>query len=256
MAFEDVAATDYDRFMGRFSAPLAWEFAEWVGGPASGRVLDVGSGPGALTSVLAERLGEASVSAVDPTPAFVDALRARLPDVDARVASAEQLPFADDAFDGALAELVVHFMTDADAGIREMVRVTRPGGVVAACVWDFENDRAPHSPFLALAAAETGRGRGASRPGTDRGDLARRLSTAGCLDVTETELSATATFAGVDEWWSVHTLGIGSTARTLDGLDADAIARIRAAAEDRFGDGEVRITATAWAARGVAPTGR
>ena len=136
MAFEDVAAADYDRFMGRFSVPLARSFADWCAVPAPARVLDVGSGPGALTAVLAERFGAASVAAVDPAPAFVDALAVRLPGVDALDAAAESLPFADDAFDAALSELVVHFMTDADAGIREMVRVTRSGGVVAACVWD------------------------------------------------------------------------------------------------------------------------
>ena len=253
MVFEDVGAADYDRFMGRFSGPLAETFAEWAGIPARGRVLDVGSGPGALTAVLADRLGAASVSAIEPKPAFVDALRARVPGADVRVGIAEQLPYPDDTFEGVYSELVVHFMTDADAGLREMVRVARPGGVVAACVWDVENSRAPHSPFLALAAAETGRSRGAARPGTDRGDLARRLEAAGCLDVTETALAATAVFTDLDEWWNLHTMGIGSTAHTLDGLDADAIARIRAAAHTRFGDDPVEITGTAWAARGLVP---
>ena len=252
MVFEDVPATDYDRFMGRFSAPLAEVFAVWAGVPPTGRMLDVGSGPGALSTVLAERRGAAAVSALDPAPAFVDALRQRLPGVDARVGSAEHLPFDDGAFDGVYAELVLHFMTDADAGVREMVRVARPGAVVAACVWDFENARAPHSLFLGLASAESGRTRGAARPGTDQGDISRRLRAAGCADVVEVELSATATFADVDEWWTMHTLGVGSTAHMLDGLDAAAIGRVRAAADEHFGDGPVTITGTAWAARGVA----
>ncbi|MEZ5214969.1 MAG: class I SAM-dependent methyltransferase, partial [Microbacterium sp.] len=97
MVFEDVPATDYDRFMGRFSAPLAEVFADWAGVPPTGRMLDVGSGPGALSTVLAERRGAAAVSALDPAPAFVDALRQRLPGVDARVGSAEHLPFDDGA---------------------------------------------------------------------------------------------------------------------------------------------------------------
>lgn len=252
MVFEDVPASDYDRFMGRFSGPLAREFALWTGVPATGRVLDVGSGPGALTAVLADARGAASVAAVDPVPAFIDALRERIPGVQAQVGSAEALPFADDEFDGVYSELVLHFMTDADGGVREMARVARPGAIVAACVWDFENARAPHSPFLALVAAETGRGRGAARPGTDRGDLARRLRAAGCRDVAETELTVTSVFGHVDEWWGLHTLGIGSTARVLEGLDTAAVARIRRAAEVRFGDDPVEITGTAWAARGTA----
>lgn len=252
MVFEDVAAADYDRFMGRFSVPLADVFATWAGVPDEGRMLDVGSGPGALTAVLAERRGASAVTATDPKPGFVAELALRVPGVDARVGPAEHLPFADDTFAGVYAELVVHFMTDAHAGIGEMVRVARPGAVVAACVWDFENARAPHSLFLGLASAESGRTRGATRPGTDQGDISRRLRAAGCADVVEVELSATATFADVDEWWTMHTLGVGSTAHMLDGLDAAAIGRVRAAADEHFGDGPVTITGTAWAARGVA----
>lgn len=203
MVFEDVAAADYDRFMGRFSVPLADVFATWAGVPDEGRMLDVGSGPGALTAVLAERRGASAVTAIDPKPGFVAELALRVPGVDARV-------------------------------------------------WDFENARAPHSAFLTLASAETGRGRGAARPGTDRGDLARRLRDAGCRDVAEAELSVTAVFDDVDEWWAVHTLGVGSTAHTLDGLDDAAIGRIREGARDRFGGGPVEITGTAWAARGLA----
>lgn len=206
MVFEDVAAADYDRFMGRLSVPLADVFATWAGVPDEGRMLDVGSGPGALTAVLAERRGASAVTAIDPKPGFVAELALRVPGVDARVGPAEHLPFADDTFAGVYAELVVHFMTDAHAGIGEMVRVARPGAVVAACVWDFENARAPHSAFLTLASAET----------------------------------------------AVHTLGVGSMAHTLDGLDDAASGRIRAAARDRFGGGPVEITGTAWAARGLA----
>ncbi|MET0734478.1 MAG: class I SAM-dependent methyltransferase [Microbacterium sp.] len=249
----DVAATAYDRFMGRFSAPLASALADWTRLPSAGSALDVGSGPGALTAVLVERLGAASVTAVDPSEPFVAAVRERFPGVDARVAVAEDLPFADQSFDAVLAELVVHFMTDADAGLREMVRVARPGGVVAACVWDFENGRAPHSPFLSFAADETGRAAGGARPGTARGDLARRLADAGCRDLHETELEATSVFADFDEWWDVHAMGIGSAAGALDGLDDAAVARVRGRAREALGSGPITVTGTAWAARGLAP---
>jgi ubiquinone/menaquinone biosynthesis C-methylase UbiE len=100
------------------------------------RALDVGCGPGALTAVLVERLGAASVSAADPSAPFVDACRARLPGVDVVEAAAEALPFADDAFDATVSQLVINFMRDGEAGVREMARVTRPGGVVASCVRD------------------------------------------------------------------------------------------------------------------------
>src|SRR5262245_8501390 len=113
----DVAADAYDRFMGRYSIPLAPAFADFAGVGSGERVVDVGCGPGALTTELARRLGPTSVSAVAPSVQFVDAIRQRQPDVDVRTAPAEDLPFDDAAFDAALAQLVVHFMPDPVAGL-------------------------------------------------------------------------------------------------------------------------------------------
>ena len=98
------------------------------------RVLDVGCGPGPLTRALAAR--GAAVAAVDPSPEFVAACQARVPKADVRVGVAEELPFPSGGFDTTLAQLVVQLMNDREAGVAEMIRVTRPGGVVAACVWD------------------------------------------------------------------------------------------------------------------------
>ena len=123
-----VAAEAYDRFMGRYSVPLAPVFADFAGVAEGQRVLDVGCGPGALTAELVRRLGPASVTAVDPSEPFVAAARERHPEVQVERASAEDLPFPDGTFDAALAQLVVHFMTDPVAGLREMARVTREDG--------------------------------------------------------------------------------------------------------------------------------
>src|SRR4051794_22875666 len=129
-----VPADAYDRFMGRYSVHLAPQLADLAGVAAGQRVLDVGCGPGALTAELVSRLGADSVVAVDPSEPFVAAARARNPDVDVRQVGAEELPFADDEFDAALAQLVVNFMADPVAGLTEMRRVTRRGGGVAARV--------------------------------------------------------------------------------------------------------------------------
>src|SRR5690349_2167925 len=134
MAF-DVAGTSYGKFMGRFSEKLSAPFADFSGVTAGMRVVDVGCGPGALTAELVDRLGSSSVVGADPSEPFVAAVRERLPDVDIRQAPAEALPLDTGAFDAALAQLVVHFMTDPVAGLREMGRVCRPGGTVAATVW-------------------------------------------------------------------------------------------------------------------------
>ena len=147
----DVAADAYDRFMGRFSRLLAPQMADLAGIVAGQRAIDVGSGPGALTTELVRRLGADHVAAVDPSAPFAAAAGERHPGVDVRQASAEALPFPDQTFDAALAQLVVHFMTDPVAGLREMARVTRPGGVVVACVWDHAGGKGPLGLFWSVA---------------------------------------------------------------------------------------------------------
>src|SRR5690242_18898054 len=126
---------DYDRFMGRFSRRLAPLFADFAGVDRELEVVDVGCGPGALTGELVARVGEDRVAAADPTEQFVASTRARFPGADVVQAPAESLPFGDARFDAALAQLVVSFMEDADAGVAEMARVARPGAVVSLCMW-------------------------------------------------------------------------------------------------------------------------
>ena len=148
-----VAAEAYDRFMGRYSIPLAPGLGGFADVRAGHHALDVGCGPGALTAELVRRIGADAVSAVDPSEPFVEAARRRLPGVAVEQASAEALPFADDAFDVVLAQLVVHFMRDPIAGLTEVARVTRPGGVVAACVWDHASAQGPLGLFWSAAKA-------------------------------------------------------------------------------------------------------
>lgn len=123
----DVEPDAYTRFMGRFSRPLAHEFVALLDVRDGQRALDVGCGPGALTEVLVDRLGESSVSAIDPSEPFVRSVRLRFPLVDCRLAAAEELPFDTGSFDLSVSQLVVHFMDDPVRGIRELARVTRPG---------------------------------------------------------------------------------------------------------------------------------
>ena len=160
-----VAAEAYDRYMGRYSIPLAPGFCEFSQIAAGQRVLDVGCGPGALTAELVKRLGPAGVSAVEPSEPFVEAARERHPGVDVRQAAAEQLPFPDGDFDASLAQLVVHFMASPIEGLSEMARVTRPGGVVAACVWDHAGGEGPLSRFWEACPGARPGGRGRVRTG-------------------------------------------------------------------------------------------
>src|SRR5215471_7087021 len=157
--------------MGRYSRHLSAQLVDLAGVEAGQRVLDVGSGPGALTVELARRVGAAAVTAADPSDEFVVAVRGRLPGVTVVRASAENLPLPDDAFDAALAQLVVHFMADPVAGLQEMARVTRLGGAVAACVWDHSaGGSGPLSLYYeALHELDPSRPDESGRPGTRPG---------------------------------------------------------------------------------------
>lgn len=247
----DVAAEAYDSFMGRYSRPLAALFIERARLPPTGRALDVGCGPGALIQELARRYGETEVAGVDPSASFVAAAAARHPWADIRHGVAEQLPFDDHAFDAALAQLVVHFMTDAAAGVREMVRVTRPGGVVAACVWDFAGRRSPHSLFFdALGSIVAGIDDESDRVGVHASDLGGLLRDAGCAAVEESELTVELAFATFDEWWEPYTLGVAPAGRQLAALPELERDAVRARCADLLPRAPFTITATAWSARG------
>ena len=160
-----VAATAYDRFVGRYGPELAGQLCDAAGIAAPMRALDVGCGPGALTAVLLERLGRGAVAAVDPSDPFVEACRERVPGADVRKASAEALPFADESFDAVLSQLVVNFMSDAAGGLAEMRRVASPGAVVASVVWDYAGEMTLLRRFwdaaaeVSPAAAERDEGR-------------------------------------------------------------------------------------------------
>ncbi len=248
-----VAADAYDRYMGRYSIPLAPRFCEFAQIAAEQRVLDVGCGPGALTAELVKRLGPAAVSAVDPSEPFVAAARERHPGVDVRHAAAEQLPFPDDDFDASLAQLVVHFMAAPIEGLSEMARVTRPGGVVAACVWDHAGGEGPLRRFWEPARELDPEVDDESElAGTRRGHLAELLREAGLQKVEETVLSVSVEHATFDEWWEPFTSGVGPAGAYLAQLDQERQTRLRERCRDAFPEGRHALTARAWAARGLA----
>jgi SAM-dependent methyltransferase len=249
----DVAADAYDQFMGRYSVRLAPGLADFAGVTAGQRALDVGCGPGALTGELVRRLGATAVSAVDPSESFVEAAAARHPGVTVRRASAERLPFGDDAFDAALAQLVVHFMADPVAGLAEMRRVTRPDGMVAACVWDHAGGTGPLGLFWNVARELDPDVDDESRlAGAREGHLAELFASAGLRDVVSTVLSADLEHATFDEWWDPFTRGVGPAGAYLATLDPARRTALRERCRARIPDEPFVVTARAWAARGLA----
>jgi SAM-dependent methyltransferase len=248
-----VGADAYDRFMGRYSAPLAPRFADFTGVEAGQRVLDVGCGPGALTEELVRRVGADAVCAVDPSESFVAAVRARSRGVTVQRAAAERLPFEERLFDAALAQLVVHFMADPVAGLREMARVTTPRGVVAACVWDHAGHRGPLSVFWDAARELDPDVEDESRlAGARPGHLAELFAAAGLGSIEESVLQVDVEHPSFEEWWEPFTLGVGPAGAHVAHLDAERRARLRDLCRERLPQAPFVVSARAWAARGIA----
>jgi SAM-dependent methyltransferase len=248
-----VGADAYDRFMGRYSVPLARQFASVAAVAVGQRVLDVGCGPGALTAELVERLGPAGVAAVDPSESFVAAVRERHPGVDVHRAAAEQLPFGDRGFDAALAQLVVHFMSDPVVGLREMARVTRTGGVVAACVWDHAGGQGPLSVFWE-AARELDHGveDESQLAGARAGHLKQLFAAAGLHEIEESVLSISVEHPSFEDWWEPYTLGVGPAGSYVAALEPSRQAELRERCRELLPPPPFAVTARAWSARGRA----
>jgi SAM-dependent methyltransferase len=246
----EVQADSYGRFMGRFSEPLAAKFADVAGVRTGQRALDVGCGTGALTAQLVDRAGADAVCAIDPSDSFVAAVRARFPDVDVRPGTAEQLPFADHAFDVTLAQLVVHFMADPVAGLAEMARVTRPGGVVAACVWDHAGGSGPLATFWrAVHDIDPVARDEAGLPGAREGHLALLFEAAGLRCIEPSSLTVTVWFSTFAEWWEPFTLGVGPAGAYVSGLAADQRDALRTRCEELLPAPPFPVNASAWTVR-------
>jgi SAM-dependent methyltransferase len=244
---------DYDRFMGRYAPTLAPALADAAGVTAGMRVLDVGCGPGGLTSELSRRTGARNVAAVEPAPQFVAACRDRNPGADVREGVAEDLPWSDREFDAALACLVVGFMRDPDRGVREMARVTRAGGTVAACMWDTAGGGMKLLRIFWNAARRLEPGVEGERrlAGTLDGDLAARFQHAGLTDVVGSALIAHAEYAGFDDFWEPFTLGVGPAGHYLASLPDEQQAQVREACRSELPAGPFSLDARAWCARGT-----
>jgi SAM-dependent methyltransferase len=249
----------YDQHIGRYSGELADALASASGVRAGLDALDVGCGPGALRSELAARLGRERVTAVDPSSPFADACRRRL-GVRVEVAPAEALPFDDAAFDCALAQLVVNFMTDPAAGVGQMRRVTRPGGTVAAAVWDYAGEMTLLRRFwdavVAVDPSAAGRDEGRSMPFCTPGELGDLWSTVGLDEVDVGPVVVSAGYEGFEDLWQPLETGVGPAGAYVASSPPERRNALKDELRRRLDveDAPFRLTARAWVVTGRIPS--
>jgi SAM-dependent methyltransferase len=246
----------YERFMGRWSRRLAPLFVTFAGVTEGDRVLDVGSGTGAL-SAAAAAVESVRVTGIDPSPAYV---RYAQEHADGRfeVGDSVALPFPDDAFDRTLSMLVLNFVPDAAAALQQMIRVTRPGGVVAAAVWDYGDGMQMLRTFwdaaVALDPDATPRDE-RHMPLCTHGALAELWRTQGLQDVDEQPLTIDMAFASFDDYWQPFLGGQGPAGAYVASLSESDRQALQSMVRDRLvsqvPDEGFTLTARAWAVRGV-----
>ncbi|MDM0015678.1 class I SAM-dependent methyltransferase [Variovorax sp. J22P168] len=254
----------YEKLMGRWSRLLALPFLDFTGTADGERVLDVGCGTGHLAFAVTRRTGAGEVRGIDLAQPYIDHARRHNQDprIVFEVGDACALPFADGSFDRVLSLLVLHFVPAAERAVAEMRRVVRPGGMVAATVWDARGGFVPSRIFFDTAAAldpqaVARRARNFTRPMTRPGELARAWREAGLQRVEETTLGIRMEFASFADYWSPYEGKDGPGAEYVATLDDAARARLRAAVEAAYLDGDAdgprSYAAIAWAVKGVAP---
>jgi len=215
--FDDGAA--YELFMGRWSRIAGRRFLDWLAPPSGARWLEVGCGTGAFTSVLNERCLPAEIIAVDPATAQIAYASQRVcaDYVAFYIGSVEALQWPDASFDFTVSALVLNFMVDRIAAMREMCRVTRPGGTIAGYVWDFASDQTPHGPLVRAL-----RRMGIAAPAPPGGDncgletLRKLFADADLLHVETVTIAVEVSFPDFGEFWSAQRPSFSPTTRLID----------------------------------------
>lgn len=259
--FADAEA--YERFMGRWSRQLAPLLVEFAASGDGGRVLDVGSGTGALAFSIAKLRAQAQVVGIDPSQEYVAYARSKNPfpgRVSFEVGDAQQLRFADATFDHSLSLLVFNFIPDPKRALRETSRVTKPGGRVAAAVWDYSAGMRMLRVFWdAAVAVDPGAAKHdeSDMPLCHAGELGELWRQGGLTDVAERALEITMRFASFADYWEpfVHGQGpAGAYLRGMAGKRREALhGELKRRLDVKSENAPFSLTARAWAARGTVP---
>lgn len=255
--------TEYEHFMGRWSRVLSPQHLRFAGVKNGARVLDVGAGTGALASLVAASMPACEVTGIDPSPAFVEFAQRQATSKREHfeVGDAQALRFETGAFDATLAQLVMNFIPDHDKAAREMKRVTRPGGVVSACVWGYDDgmdmllyfwdEVVADDPLMASKSERT-------MKLTKQGQLAEVWRQAGLVEVQEAPLEVPLTFSSFDDYWRPFLDGVGPAGAYVASLDEAGRKKIEQRLRARLlgdrVDGPISLKARAWCVRGLVPS--
>lgn len=261
-SFNVQQADGYEQLMGRWSQRLAPNFIEFVGLRDGESVLDVGCGTGSLTFELAKSKGLKKIAAIDFSPVFVAEAQRRNDDPRIAIEQADAcaLPFENESFDRALAMLVLHFVPEAGKAIAEMRRVTRPGGVVAAVVWDHYGGMSGMRMMVdTVAMIDEGgrqlRSRYCFQPMMQPGEMKRAFEQQGLADVEETQLMVRMDYRNFDDYWGPIAAGEGPLGKYVATLGAEQKGRVDAAMRDAYEagrpDGPRSFANVAWAVKGI-----
>jgi SAM-dependent methyltransferase len=248
-------AAGYEWFMGRWSRQLAPHLVRFAGVRDGDRLLDVGSGTGAL-SFAAATVADTRITGLDPSAAYVDyaTQQASTDRVCFEVGDAMDLPFEDGMFDKTLSMLVLNFVSDPAAALREMARVTRPSGVVAAAVWDYGDGMKMLRTFwdevVRLAPAAASRDE-RHMPLCTRGALSELWREYGLQSVEEDELAIAMHFTSFDDYWQPFTAGQGPAGHYVASLDESVLRTLKSRLRLRLTDDAFSLCARAWAVRGT-----
>ena len=255
-----VAGDAYEAYMGRWSRRLARRFVEWLHPKASAHWLEIGCGTGALTRAICELCEPASVVACDPSEPFVEHARSNLSDARASfvVAGADALPTRDGGYDAAVSGLVLNFLPDPRQTVAIMRERLRPGGIVAAYVWDYAEGMEFLRFFWDEAVASDPRSRaldeGQRFPLCRASALGALLRAAGLADVSTHRLEIPTDFADFDDFWTPFLSGTGPAPSYVTSLDTLSRASLRERLQRRLhagGNEPIRLRARAWAVRGI-----
>jgi SAM-dependent methyltransferase len=252
----------YDVFMGRWSsrlAPLLVQFATVIDGDD---VLDVGSGTGSLAAAVAAAAPSCRIVGIDRSEPYVAVARARhhSPRIRFEVGDAQQLPFGDARFDRTLSLLILNFVPDPGQALQEMIRVTRPGGTVAAAVWDYGDGMEMLRVFWDEAIALDPRADAKDErhmPLSRAGELAALWRAHHLKNVSDTPLTIETQFPSFEDYWSPFLqqqgpAGAHATALSTDDREQLEL-RLRRRLLGNRPDGPITLRARAWAVRAVVP---